>query len=119
MQLVAIVCMLVGVAVAQQAKVDPNYYIRILPVVERTEIRDVANQFSESYTTHDGQTFVEQGVLKRTADGLDNVLVKQGSYQYISPEGVPIRVDYTADEFGFHPVGTHLPVAPAPPAATF
>jgi hypothetical protein len=74
---------------------------------------------SFSYLSGDGTTFNEQGALKPTADGTDNVLVKQGSFSYTSPEGNPIQLTYVADEFGFRPEGSHLPVAPAVPAPTF
>lgn len=39
-----------------------------------------------------------------------------GSYKYISPEGVPIEVTYTAGVDGFRAYGAHLPVGP--PAAS-
>lgn len=39
-----------------------------------------------------------------------------GSYKYVSPEGVPIEVTYTAGVDGFRAYGAHLPVGP--PAAS-
>jgi hypothetical protein len=72
-----------------------------------------------SYLSGDGTTVNEQGALKPTADGTDNVLVKQGSFSYTSPEGNPIQLTYVADEFGFRPEGSHLPIAPVVPAPTF
>jgi len=74
---------------------------------------------SISYLSGDGTTFNEQGALKPNADGTDNVLVKQGSFSYTSPEGNPVQLTYVADEFGFRPEGSHLPVAPAVPVPTF
>nr|CAD7451279.1 unnamed protein product [Timema bartmani] len=65
-----------------------------------------------SYESADGTRVSEQGILKPNADGTDNVLVKQGSFSYISPEGQPISLSYIADELGFRPKGDHLPVAP-------
>ncbi|CAG2053681.1 unnamed protein product [Timema podura] len=91
----------------------------IIPVLQRTEVRDEAGQFSLSYLSGDGTTLNEQGALKPTADGTDNVLVKQGSFSYTSPEGIPISLTYVADELGFRPEGAHLPVAPVVPPINF
>lgn len=49
----------------------------------------------------------------------DNVLVKQGSYKYTSPEGVPIEVTYTADELGFQPRSSAIPVQLPVPEPVF
>ncbi|KAJ8972433.1 hypothetical protein NQ317_016675 [Molorchus minor] len=52
----------------------------------------------------------EQGYLRDP-----QTLVKQGQYQFTSPEGKVIRLVYTADENGFHPQGEHLPTPPPIP----
>lgn len=38
-------------------------------------------------------------------------VVVHGSYKYISPDGTPIEVTYTADENGYHPVSSAIPQA--------
>lgn len=57
----------------------------------------------------------ERGVMmnKGTEDEANSVV---GSYRYVSPEGVPIEVTYTAGVEGFRAYGAHLPVSP--PVAT-
>lgn len=42
---------------------------------------------------------------------------EHGHYEYISPEGEHIRVDYAADEHGYHPVSDVLPTPPPTPRA--
>lgn len=41
----------------------------------------------------------------------------QGSFQYTSPEGVPVQIQYVADENGFQPVGSVIPTPPPIPEA--
>lgn len=48
----------------------------------------------------------EQGNLIQT----DSTLVKSGSFSYTSPEGIPISLNYIADENGYRPQGDHLPL---------
>ncbi|XP_069686410.1 endocuticle structural glycoprotein SgAbd-2-like [Periplaneta americana] len=110
MQTVAALLMLVAVAVASPFPQEVRQ--GVIPVLQRTEVRDDVGQFSLSYLSGDGTTFSEQGALKPTADGSDHVLVKQGSFSFTSPEGNPIKLTYVADEYGFRPEGAHLPVAP-------
>lgn len=39
----------------------------------------------------------------------------QGSFQYTAPDGAQIQVTYVANEGGFQPQGSHLPVPPPIP----
>lgn len=40
-----------------------------------------------------------------------------GSFAYVSPEGEPVAISYTADENGYQPQGSHLPTPPPIPEA--
>jgi hypothetical protein len=51
----------------------------------------------------------EQGRLLSTNDGWEAVIVKKGSYSYVSPEGKRVTVNYVADENGFRATGDHIP----------
>ncbi|XP_036320422.1 uncharacterized protein LOC118734931 [Rhagoletis pomonella] len=46
-----------------------------------------------------------------TEQGTAGVAI-QGTSSYVSPEGLPIKLTYTADETGYHPVGDHIPKTP-------
>ncbi|CAD7081989.1 unnamed protein product [Hermetia illucens] len=62
--------------------------------------------YQYAYETSNGISVQEQGVGSHQASG---------GFAYISPEGHPIQIKYTADEHGFHPDGAHLPVPPPIP----
>ncbi|KAK9503258.1 hypothetical protein O3M35_011866 [Rhynocoris fuscipes] len=72
-----------------------------------------------SYITREGTIFNEQGKLKKLANDDGEVLIKEGSYQYKSPEGEAISLKYVADEDGFRPEGSHLPVPVQPVQPVF
>lgn len=59
----------------------------------------------------------EQGTLTQLVDA-DNKPVQaitvKGSYSYVGPDGQKVVLDYVADQNGFQPQGSHLPVAPVP-----
>ncbi|GJQ69745.1 hypothetical protein Trydic_g22308 [Trypoxylus dichotomus] len=65
-----------------------------------------------SYETENGISAQERG-----RGGDPTGTQAQGSFQYTSPEGIPIAVQYTADENGFQPQGEHLPTPPPIPEA--
>merc|ERR1712098_509938 len=48
-----------------------------------------------------------EGELKEICG--ENVSVMKGSYDYVGPDGVTYKVDWYADETGFHPTLDHLP----------
>ena len=64
-----------------------------------------------------GQRALEQGV--RGFPGLQGYgakptgsISKQGSFEFTTPEGKMIKLDYVADRDGFQPQGEHLPKPP-------
>lgn len=72
--LVACVVALFGAAIA--IPIQETSHVNT-DVLQHTEIRDEAGQYSLSYLTADGIAFSEQGALKPNQAGTDNVLVKQ------------------------------------------
>lgn len=49
---------------------------------------------------------------KASGDAEGNI---HGFYEYVSPEGEHVRVDYVADQYGYHPKGDVLPTPPPIP----
>lgn len=63
-------------------------------------------KYSYELQTDNGISQSEQGAAG---------IVAQGSYSYTSPEGIPVRVDYVADENGYQPQSDLLPTPPPIP----
>lgn len=63
--------------------------------------------------TANGIRVQERSFLKLGPQG-DYIPVREGSYAYTSPEGIPVSYGYVADENGFIVKGSPLPVAPLP-----
>lgn len=72
--------------------------------------------FVNSYETDNGIAAQEQGSPKQI-DAESAPVVSQGSFQYTSPEGVPVSISYTADENGFQASGDLIPTPPPIPDA--
>ncbi|EEB15865.1 Endocuticle structural glycoprotein SgAbd-8, putative [Pediculus humanus corporis] len=68
-----------------------------------------------SYESGDGTQAEEQGQLKNAGNPDLEAQVAQGQVSFTSPEGVPVRLTYIADENGFQPQGDHLPTPPPIP----
>ncbi|KAL4717963.1 hypothetical protein ACJJTC_013002 [Scirpophaga incertulas] len=69
-----------------------------------------------SYDTPTGISAHENGSPR--AQGPDGPAVTaEGGFSFRTPEGQQVSLTYTADENGFHPVGSHLPTPPPIPEA--
>lgn len=66
-----------------------------------------------SYETGNGIKAQEEGELK--PGGEEGIQSAVGSFSYTAPDGTEIKLEYTADENGFVPVGDHLPTPPPIP----
>ncbi|KAI8436110.1 hypothetical protein MSG28_004212 [Choristoneura fumiferana] len=69
---------------------------------------------SNSYETGNGISAHESGAPNaRGPEG--PAVTADGAFSYRAPDGQQISISYTADENGFHPVGSHLPTPPPIP----
>lgn len=63
--------------------------------------------YQYSYETGNGIVAHESGLAGHSVEG---------AARWVAPDGTPIEFSYTADENGYHPVGSAIPVAPPVPA---
>lgn len=92
------------------ARHDYNYGII------RQEGHNEEDGYHYLYETENGITGEEQGKLGY--QGTENEAMQaRGSYSYTGPDNVVYTVQYTADENGFVPSGSHIPTPPPIPEA--
>ncbi|XP_044743664.1 endocuticle structural glycoprotein SgAbd-2-like isoform X1 [Chrysoperla carnea] len=87
-----------------------------IPITSQTQEVNPDGSYQYSFTTADGKTAQETGVLKNPGTNIEAESVT-GSYSYTAPDGTPISVRYIADENGFRAEGAHLPTPPPTPLA--
>lgn len=68
------------------------------------------------FESADGVKREEEGSQKQITPE-DAGATKKGSWSYTAPEGDNVQMSFVADENGFVPQGSHLPVAPEPSPA--
>ncbi|XP_018334190.1 endocuticle structural glycoprotein SgAbd-2-like [Agrilus planipennis] len=107
MRFVIFVVVLVTASLAQQPSTTP------IPIIRQVNEINPDGSFNYILETGNGIYADEQGYPKQVGDVL--TLAAQGQTQYVSPEGQVIRLQYTADENGYRPVGDHLPTPPPIP----
>ncbi|XP_012057757.1 PREDICTED: endocuticle structural glycoprotein ABD-4-like isoform X1 [Atta cephalotes] len=80
------------------------------------DLGDTRGHYSFSYETEDGILQRESGSRKYAGTSDETQLI-QGSVQYNAPDGTPIAMSWTADEFGTQVSGSHIPTPPPIPPA--
>ncbi|KAI5651789.1 insect cuticle protein domain-containing protein [Phthorimaea operculella] len=87
-----------------------------IPILSYENVNDGNGNYRYSYETGNGISARESGSPR--APGPEGLAVtSEGGYSYRAPDGQQISLTYTADENGFHPVGSHLPTPPPIPDA--
>lgn len=86
-----------------------------MPIIRQDAEVNFDGSYHSSFETGNGIVADEQGYLKNPGNKDGEAEEVQGSFQYTAPDGTPISIQYLANENGFQPQGSHLPVAPTPP----
>nr|XP_014095083.1 endocuticle structural glycoprotein SgAbd-5 [Bactrocera oleae] len=68
-----------------------------------------ANGYNFAFETSDGVSRKEMATVKHAG-----AISVEGTVSWTGPDGVQYTLNYVADEHGFQPQGTHLPVGPEP-----
>ncbi|KAG7206513.1 hypothetical protein KM043_003858 [Ampulex compressa] len=83
---------------------------------ESRDLGDTRGHYSFAYETEGGILQRESG-SRKYAGTPDETQLIQGSVQYNAPDGTPIAMSWTADEYGTQVSGTHIPTPPPIPPA--
>ncbi|CAK1596360.1 unnamed protein product [Parnassius mnemosyne] len=85
-----------------------------IPILKYENQNNGDGSYRFSYETGNGISAQESGAPR--AQGPEGPAVTaEGGFSYRAPDGQQISLSYTADENGFHPVGSHLPTPPPIP----
>ncbi|XP_055387532.1 larval cuticle protein LCP-17-like [Condylostylus longicornis] len=85
-------------------------------ILKNINFIDVDGSYNFEYETSNGIRAQEQGHSKDLGNG-ETAEIADGGFSYTAPDGQIIKLQYVADETGFHPVGDHLPTPPPIPEA--
>ncbi|XP_067000874.2 endocuticle structural glycoprotein SgAbd-9-like [Anabrus simplex] len=75
-----------------------------VPILSQNFDLNVDGSYNFNYESADGSARQESGVLNNPGTPAEASAVT-GSYTYIGTDGVPVTVNYIADENGFQPIG--------------
>ncbi|KZC07902.1 Endocuticle structural glycoprotein SgAbd-1 [Dufourea novaeangliae] len=85
-------------------------------ISDNRDLGDNRGHYSFTYETEGGIVQKESGSRKYAGTPEETQLI-QGSVQYNAPDGTPIAISWTADEFGTQVAGSHIPTPPPIPPA--
>ncbi|KAJ8934025.1 hypothetical protein NQ318_007474 [Aromia moschata] len=86
----------------------------VIPIISYENVNNGDGSYKWSYETGNGIIAEEEGELKGAGTD-EEIQSAVGSFSYTAPDGTEIKLEYTADENGFVPVGDHLPTPPPIP----
>ncbi|CAB3229919.1 unnamed protein product [Arctia plantaginis] len=93
-----------------------NYGGAHIPILRYENVNNGDGTYRYSYETGNGISAHESGAPR--APGPEGPAVTaEGGFSYTAPNGQQVSLSYTADEHGFHPVGSHIPTPPPIPEA--
>ncbi|XP_063826282.1 larval cuticle protein LCP-17-like [Ostrinia nubilalis] len=110
---------LIVLAIVAAASADVSHVIKdeaYAPIVKSSFDIQPEGAFQYAYETGNGISEQASGVVKNPNSDEPSLEVN-GAYKYTGPDGTPYQVTYVANEYGFQPQGSHLPVAPPVPEA--
>ncbi|CAG2056750.1 unnamed protein product [Timema podura] len=93
-------------------KYGPN---EVIPILAESSVVNEDGSFQNSYESGDGTKVQASGVLKSLGPKEEAGPEIQGAYTFITPDGQTLELRYIANENGFQPQASFLPVAPPIP----
>ncbi|XP_071556004.1 uncharacterized protein [Temnothorax nylanderi] len=80
-----------------------------IPILSYSNENTGDGNYQYSYEAGNGISVQETGHKQGESESVS------GSFSYTGPDGMQYSITYTADEYGFHPQGAHLPTPPPIP----